>query len=142
MFHGHFLARQWSFLDDPLDISRNAHIGSSVGAIPRDIGLGRSNPPVDHEDHGLPELSSDIHRDDTDISTEPDLSLNDTDEDDGGDANDRFEDIGPSHVNRSDRMHSTHHAAPVQQSLYDVPEFDRTLEDSERTSEDPFDEQV
>ncbi|KZV26915.1 serine/threonine-protein phosphatase 7 long form [Dorcoceras hygrometricum] len=105
-------ARQWSFVDDPLDISRNAHIGSSVGAIPRDIDLDRSNPHVDHEDHGLHELSSDIHRDDTDISTEPDLSVSDTDEDDGGDANDRFEDIGPSHVNRSDRMHSPHHAAP------------------------------
>ncbi|KZV31400.1 serine/threonine-protein phosphatase 7 long form [Dorcoceras hygrometricum] len=49
-------ARQWSFVDDPLDISRNAHIGSSVGAIPRDIGLGRSNPHVDHEDHGLHDL--------------------------------------------------------------------------------------
>ncbi|KZV26836.1 serine/threonine-protein phosphatase 7 long form [Dorcoceras hygrometricum] len=36
-------ARQWSFVDvegDPLDISRKAHIGSSVGAIPRDVGLG------------------------------------------------------------------------------------------------------
>ncbi|KZV54142.1 hypothetical protein F511_09977 [Dorcoceras hygrometricum] len=141
-------ARHWSSLDvddDPLDISRNAHIGSSVGAIPRVVGLDRSIPPIDHEDHRLPELSSDIHRDDTDISTEPDLSLSDADEDDGRDGNDRFEDIGPS--------------SPVQLYLYDVPEFfttiydkqcpdsigvpsvSGTLEDSERTSEDPFDEQ-
>ncbi|KZV34607.1 hypothetical protein F511_27014 [Dorcoceras hygrometricum] len=98
-------ARQWSFVDvndEPLDISRNAHIGSSVDAIPRDVG--RAVPPIDHEEHGQPELSSDIHRDDTDICTEPDLSLSETDEDDGRDVNDRFDDIGPSHVNISDRL--------------------------------------
>ncbi|KZV56270.1 putative LRR receptor-like serine/threonine-protein kinase [Dorcoceras hygrometricum] len=65
------------------DISWNAHIDSSVGAIRRVVGLDRSIPPIDHEDHGLPELSSDIHRADTDISTEPVLSLSDTDKDDG-----------------------------------------------------------
>ncbi|KZV39040.1 hypothetical protein F511_38090 [Dorcoceras hygrometricum] len=113
-------ARHWSSLDvddDPLDISRNAHIGSSVGAIPSVVGLDRSIPPIDHEDHRLPELSSDIHRDDTDISTEPDLSLSDTDEDDGRDGNDRFEYIGPS--------------SPVQPSLYDVPEFFSTIYDEQ-----------
>ncbi|KZV49591.1 protein tyrosine phosphatase [Dorcoceras hygrometricum] len=111
--------------DDPLDISWNTHIGSSVGAIPRDVGLGRLIPLIDHEEHGLPELSSDIHRDDTNISTEPDLFLSVTDEDDGRDANDRFDDIGPSHVNISYRMHLPHHdvvplsAAPIQPSLYE-----------------------
>ncbi|KZV43276.1 hypothetical protein F511_36017 [Dorcoceras hygrometricum] len=58
-------ARQWSFVDvndEPLDILWNAHIGSSVGAIPRDVGLGRAVPPIDHEEHGPPELSSDIYR--------------------------------------------------------------------------------
>ncbi|KZV52717.1 hypothetical protein F511_44511 [Dorcoceras hygrometricum] len=90
-------ARQWSFVDvneEPLDISGNAHIGSLVGAIPRDVGLGHAAPPIDHEEHRPLELSSDIHRDDTDICTETDLSSSETDEDDGRDVNDKFDDIG------------------------------------------------